>query len=154
MTDSPAPLKQIRPLAFILNVRMTILATDLSAFLTAIKPPYDAVIREPECAFFNLGVVEPFDPLTGGKSGDGGNGEVVVSFSEGWNCSLEWFSNVQLKKEYYNEYREITVPMYRKPRKSSFDAPDLASSSPSYPPSLWLAACNQNGLLNREPEPN
>lgn len=137
MTDSPAHLKQIRPLAFILNVRMTILAIDLSAFLAAIKPPYDAVIRESECVFFNLGVVEPFDPLTGGKLADDGKGEVVVSFSEGWNCSLEWFSNVQLKKEYYDEYRSITVPMYRKPRESFFRALDLASSSP-----LRLAARN------------
>lgn len=112
---SSPTLKQIRPLAFILNVQMTIRTSDAEAFLAAIKPAYDAVLKEPECAFFNLGQRHPLNPLTGEPST--GEGETVISFSEGWNCTLEWFREVQLKKEYYGPYQAATQPMYTKPRK-------------------------------------
>lgn len=63
--STPAPLKHLRPLAFILNVQMTIKSTDVPGFLAAIKPAYDAVLQEEQCAFFNLGQKHPINPLTG-----------------------------------------------------------------------------------------
>lgn len=115
MTMTSPTLKQIRPLAFILNVQMTIRTSDAEAFLAAMKPAYDAVLQEPECAFFNLGQRHPLNPLTGEPST--GEGETVISFSEGWNCTLDHFRDVQLKKEYYGPYQAATQPMYTKPRK-------------------------------------
>lgn len=114
---SSQPLKKLQPLAFILNVQMTIKASDAAAFLAAIKPAYDAVLQEPECAFFNLGQRHPLNPLTGERNESEAEDEVVISFSEGWNCSLEHFRNVQLKREYYGPYQRVTQPMYTKPRK-------------------------------------
>ena len=64
-SSSQPTLKRIQPLAFILNVQMTVKTADVSTFLAAIKPAYDAVLREPQCAFFNLGQRHPLNPLTG-----------------------------------------------------------------------------------------
>lgn len=114
MTSPTPTLKQVRPLAFILNVQMTIRPSDAEAFLAAIKPAYDAVLQEPECAFFNLGRRDPIHPLSGEPLNED---ECVISFSEGWNCSLEWFREVQLKKEYYGPYMAVTQGMWVKPRE-------------------------------------
>jgi len=114
---SSPTLKKVQPLAFILNVQMTIKTSDAEAFLAAIKPAYDAVLQEPQCAFFNLGQRHPINPLTGERNATEAEDETVISFSEGWNCTLEYFQQVQLQKEYYVAYRSVTTPMYTKPRE-------------------------------------
>lgn len=116
-SSSPPTLKKIQPLAFILNVQMTIKTANVPTFLAAIKPAYDAVLREPQCAFFNLGQRHPLNPLTGERNATEAEDETVISFSEGWNCTLEYFKEVQLKKEYYGPYQAVTVPLYTKPRE-------------------------------------
>ena len=117
MSSSPPTLKKIQPLAFILNVQMTVKTADVPTFLAAIKPAYDAVLQEPQCAFFNLGQRLPINPLTGERNATEADDETVISFSEGWNCTLEYFKEVQLKKEYYGPYQAVTVPLYTKPRE-------------------------------------
>lgn len=117
--SSPPTLKKIQPLAFILNVQMTVKTADVPAFLAAIKPAYDAVLQEPQCVFFNLGQRHPINPLTGQRNATEADDETVISFSEGWNCTLEYFKEVQLKKEYYAPYQAVTVPLYTKPREFS-----------------------------------
>ncbi|KAM0718817.1 hypothetical protein Q7P37_005889 [Cladosporium fusiforme] len=113
--QEPTPTKHLRPLAFILNVRMTIHPSSLPAFLAGMKPAYDAVLLEPECVFFNLGVCEDVDLLGTGDKDDKKDETCTVSFSEGWNCTLDWFQNVQLKRDYYKPYQEATVKLYTKP---------------------------------------
>jgi hypothetical protein len=114
---SPPSLKHVSPLAFILNVRMTVKTTSVAAFLAAMKPAYDAVLQEPQCAFFNLGLRHPINPLTGERNTTEAEDETVISFSEGWNCSLEWLKEVQLAKEYYVPYRAVTEKLLVKPRE-------------------------------------
>jgi hypothetical protein len=118
--STPTPnLKHVQPLAFILNVRMVVKTSDVPGFLAAIKPAYDAVLKEPECAFFNLGQKHPLNPLTGERDSEVGEDESMISFSEGWNCTLDYFRDVQLKKEYYGPYQAVTVGMWTKPREFS-----------------------------------
>jgi hypothetical protein len=119
--STPTPsLKNVQPLAFILNVRMTVKTSDVPGFLAAIKPAYDAVLQEPQCAFFNLGQKHPLNPLTGERDSEVGEDESMISFSEGWNCTLEYFRDVQLKKEYYGPYQAVTMAMWTKPREFFF----------------------------------
>ena len=115
--SSPPNLKKIQPLAFILNVQMTVKTADVPTFLAAIKPAYDAVLQEPQCAFFNLGQRHPINPLTGERNATEADDETVISFSEGWNCTLKWYREVQFKKEYYGPHMKAVEPMWTKPRK-------------------------------------
>ncbi|KAL5399866.1 hypothetical protein PMIN03_012601 [Paraphaeosphaeria minitans] len=86
-----------------LQVTFHIDPSNVEAFLKALKPAYDGVIAEPECVFFQV-----FQSAeTPGK----------IKFIENWDASLEWLTTVQLKKEYYKEYTEITTPMWVKPRE-------------------------------------
>jgi hypothetical protein len=55
--------------------------------------------------------------MTGERNATEADDETVISFSEGWNCTLEYFKEVQLKKEYYGPYQAVTVPLYTKPRE-------------------------------------
>lgn len=55
----------------------------LDAFFEALKPAYDAVTAEPECAFFEI----YRDPNVPGK----------IKFVENWNASLEWLTTVRAK---------------------------------------------------------
>lgn len=138
----PTPqTKHLRPLAFILNVRMTLHPSSLPTFLAAIKPAYEAVLLEPECVFFNLGVREEVDLLgaseeTSGEKKEDEEAKCVVSFSEGWNCTLDWFRDVQLKRDYYGPYRAVTVPLLLEPRE--YFLPILFSCSVCWELKLWF----------------
>ena len=101
-TTSPSNLQ------LILNVRVTLKASDLSTWLPVFKSVREKVLAEPECKFFLLGRVVDIDPLTQ-QPGIVPEGEVAISWSEGFSEGMEWLGGVQMKKEYYKEYFEGVV---------------------------------------------
>ena len=115
----PTPtIKEIAPLSFILNAQFTIRKSDAPAFLAATKLVYDACLLEPECLFYHVGRLDSIQPtwLTELPEGDESE-EVVITFSEGWNCTLEWYKEVQFRKEYYGPHMKVAGAMWTKPRK-------------------------------------
>ena len=117
MSPPPPLTKEIIPLQFIINATMTVKASDASDFLQITQETNDRALAEPECIFFNFGRREPINDLTFEPLEGGDGDEVVFWWSEGWNCTLEYFKEVQLKKEYYGPYQAVTVPLYTKPRE-------------------------------------
>lgn len=103
-THSPTNLQ------FILNVQITLKASDLDAWLPVFKAIREKVLAEPECKFFLLGRVVDIDPLTR-QPGVVPEGQVAISWSEGFSESMEWLGEVQMKKPYYKEYFETVVPL-------------------------------------------
>ena len=97
-------------LQFILNVRVTLKASDVDTWLPVFKTVREKVLAEPECKFFYLGRLVNIDPLTQ-QPGPIPEGEVAISWSEGFTASLEWLGEVQIKKPYYKEYFETVVPL-------------------------------------------
>ena len=65
---------------------------------------------QPNPEFFLLGRVIDVDPLTQ-TPGIVPEGEVAVSWTEGFSESMEWLGSVQMKKGYYKEYFERVVPL-------------------------------------------
>lgn len=116
MSSPPAPnLKEISPLQFILNVTMTVKASDADAFLAITQETNNLALAEPECLFFNFGRREPINDLTFEKVEGGDGDEVAFWWSEGWKCDLKWFREVQFKKEYYGPHMKAVEPMWTKP---------------------------------------
>lgn len=103
-THSPSNLQ------LILNVRVTLKASDLDTWLPVFKAVREKVLAEPECEFFLLGRVVDVDPLTQ-TPGIVPEGEVAISWTEGFSESMEWLGGVQMKKGYYREYFERVVPL-------------------------------------------
>ncbi len=68
------------PVAFILQVKITIDPANRAAFLQHFKPVYDVVVAEPECAYFVMGenMQEPG----------------VFRWTEGWKKDAAWFMSV------------------------------------------------------------
>jgi hypothetical protein len=118
----PTPtIKEIAPLSFILNAQFTIRKSDAPAFLAATKLVYDACLLEPECLFYHVGRLDSIQPtwLTELPEGDESE-EVVITFSEGWNCTLEWYKEVQFRKEYYGPHMKVAGGMWMKSREYRF----------------------------------
>jgi hypothetical protein len=117
-TSTPT-VKKISPLTFILNAQFTIRKSDAPAFLAATKLVYDACLREPECLFYHVGRLDSIQPswLTELPEGNGEEEECVITFSEGWNCTLEWYREVQFRKEYYGPHMKVAGGMWTKPRE-------------------------------------
>jgi hypothetical protein len=78
MTTTPLP-----PVAFILQVKVFFDPKDRETFLAALKPCYEAVLAEPECAYF----------LVGENAQEPG----VFRWTEGWRKGVEWFWSVRLR---------------------------------------------------------
>ena len=97
-------------LQFILNVRVTLNASDVDTWLPVFKSVREKVLAEPECKFFLLGRLVNIDPLTR-QPGTIPEDEVAISWSEGFSASMEWLGEVQIKKPYYKEYFETVVPL-------------------------------------------
>ncbi|KAL4994061.1 hypothetical protein BDV10DRAFT_177598 [Aspergillus recurvatus] len=85
-----------------LQVTVFIAEENVPRFFEAFLPAYEKVTAEPECTFF-----EVYQSLEN-------PGE--LSWVENWSQSLDWLKEVQLKKEYYEEYIRVTEPMFVKPR--------------------------------------
>ena len=102
--------KSLDGLVFILNVQVTIKEANVDTWLAAFKQARDKVLAEPECLFFNLGRKLNIDPITQGP-GDVPEGEVAISWSEGFKDGLDWFQSVQMKKDYYKPYMEVAIPL-------------------------------------------
>jgi hypothetical protein len=118
----PTPtIKEIAPLSFILNAQFTIRKSDAPAFLAATKLVYDACLLEPECLFYHVGRLDSIQPtwLTELPEGDESE-ECVITFSEGWNCTLEWYKEVQFRKEYYGPHMKVAGGMWTKSREYRF----------------------------------
>jgi hypothetical protein len=113
-THSPTNLQ------LILNVRVTLKASDLDTWLPVFKSVREKVLAEPECKFFILGRVVDINPLTQ-QPGIVPEGEVAISWSEGFSESMEWLGGVQMKKEYYKEYFETVVPLETSSELKIFD---------------------------------
>ncbi|KAL5337369.1 hypothetical protein BJX70DRAFT_245006 [Aspergillus crustosus] len=86
-----------------LHVNISIAPENLPRFFEALKPAFEKVTAEPECTFFEI-YQDPQNP-----------GE--LSWVENWSASVEWLVEVQLKREYYKPYLEITEPMFLRPRE-------------------------------------
>ena len=44
----------------------------------------------------------------------------MITFSEGWNCTLEWYKEVQFRKEYYGPHMKVAGGMWTKSREYRF----------------------------------
>lgn len=117
MTTQPTPVKKIDPISFILNAHFTIKKHDAPAFLAATKLVYDACLREPECLFYHVGRLDSIQPTWLTELPEEESEECVITFSEGWNCTLEWYKEVQFRKEYYGPHMKVAGAMWTKPRK-------------------------------------
>jgi quinol monooxygenase YgiN len=114
---SPPTIKKIAPLNFILNAQFTIKKSDAPAFLAATKLVYDACLREPECLFYHVGRLDAIQPTWLTELPEEESEECVITFSEGWNCTLQWYKEVQFRKEYYGPHMKVAGVMWTKPRK-------------------------------------
>lgn len=130
-------IQEIASLQFIINVTMTVKASDAAAFLEITQKTNDLALAEPECVFFNFGRREPINDLTFEPIEGGDGDEVVFWWSEGWNCSLEWYRNVQFKKEYYGPHMKAVEPMWTKTRECAPLKSDVFTFN------LCLAICNE-----------
>ena len=88
----------------ILSVKIFIAPESVPEFFTHFKTIYDDVLAEPECLFFSVGT-SPSEPG-------------LIAWTEGWSKDVDWFMNVQLKKDYYKPYFEATEKMFLKPSLS------------------------------------
>lgn len=115
---NPTTIKKISPLQFILNAQFTLKTRDVPLFLSATKKVYEACLREPECIFYHIGRLDSIQPtwLTELPEEDRGE-ETVITFSEGWNCTLEWYKEVQFRKEYYGPHMEVAGRLWCKARE-------------------------------------
>jgi hypothetical protein len=120
MSTPTTTTKEIAPLQFIINATMTVKATDAEAFLKITQETNDQALAEPECVFFNFGRREPINDLTFEPLEGGDGDEVVFWWSEGWNCTLKWYREVQFKKDYYGPHMKAVEPMWTKPREFTF----------------------------------
>ncbi|GAM33818.1 hypothetical protein TCE0_013r00994 [Talaromyces pinophilus] len=83
------------------HVTITIDPKDKDAFLTALKPTFDAVKAEPLNLFFEIS----YDEKNPG----------VFKLIESWNCTSEYIMSTQLQKDYYKPYRAAVEPLLLKP---------------------------------------
>ncbi|KAH9212860.1 hypothetical protein DL95DRAFT_524799 [Leptodontidium sp. 2 PMI_412] len=95
--------------AFILQVKVTFDPKDRDTFLKYFKPAYDAVIAEPECAYFFIGenIQEPG----------------VFRWTEGWTKDIAWFMAEQINKPYYEPYLKATEPLFTSERVAEVYTP-------------------------------
>jgi len=72
--------------------------TNVDEFLEAFRACWVQVCREPECIYFDVfhSKTEP------GR----------FHFVEIWNKDNDWFMEVQIKKDYYKPYWDITRPLW------------------------------------------
>ncbi|KAL4899466.1 hypothetical protein BDW74DRAFT_163477 [Aspergillus multicolor] len=89
-----------------ISIHITVYIRDekIPAFLDALRLTFDKVTQEPECTLFQI-YQSPQNP-----------GE--ISWVEHWSASLEYLTNVILKKDYMIQALEVTEPMYAKPREA------------------------------------
>lgn len=89
-----------------LIVTIYISPSDIPAFLSAMRPVWQACINEPECLYFDV-FHSPSEP---GK----------IRLVEVWAKGEKWFNEQQLTKSYYEPYLKITEPMWTRPREMEF----------------------------------
>ena len=77
---APASVAAPSDVVTILQVKITIDPKDVDFFLSHFRPAYDAVLAEPECAYFLFGQ----DIQTPG----------VFRWTEGWTKDVSWLMNV------------------------------------------------------------
>jgi quinol monooxygenase YgiN len=82
----------------VLQVTIRIDVSNITSFLAALRPVWKSCISEPECIFFDVSH-SPTEPG-------------IFRFVEVWKGDQMWFEDVQLKKEYYTPYVEVTRPMW------------------------------------------
>ena len=71
---------------------------DIDKFLEALRTCWLEVCREPECLFFDV-FHSQAEPGT-------------FHFIEVWSKDNDWFMDVQIKKDYYKPYWDVTRPMW------------------------------------------
>ncbi|KZF20326.1 hypothetical protein L228DRAFT_285045 [Xylona heveae TC161] len=71
-------------------------------FLAAMRPCYEGCAKESELIFFHVFRDEDHPG--------------VFHFIEYWAKDRKWFEEIQMNKDYYHPYSEITQPMWIKPR--------------------------------------
>lgn len=100
------PTESLNPIHTTLVVTIQISPSDIPAFLTALRPCWQACAREPECIYFDVHH-SPSEPGT-------------FRFVEVWTKDEKWFNDHQLTKSYYEPYVKVTEPMWIQPRKLEF----------------------------------
>ncbi|KAK4944559.1 hypothetical protein LTR10_015993 [Elasticomyces elasticus] len=73
-------------------------SADIDKFLDAFRTCWLAVCKEPECVYFDV-FHSQIDPG-------------LFHFVEVWTKDNDWFMEVQIKKEYYKPYWDITRPLW------------------------------------------
>lgn len=70
----------------------------INEFLVAFRTCWVAVCKEPECVYFDVfhSQIEPG----------------LFHFVEVWSKDNDWFMDIQIKKEYYKPYWNITRPLW------------------------------------------
>ncbi|KAF2804313.1 uncharacterized protein BDZ99DRAFT_398244 [Mytilinidion resinicola] len=82
---------------------ITIKPEDVPTFLKELQPIYEKVTAEPQCISF-----EVFQST---------DNPGVIHLVENWTESVQWFMEVQAKKEYYKAYFEAIKPLFVEPLK-------------------------------------
>lgn len=95
--------------SFILQIKVTIDPKDRTTFLEHFKPVYEAVVNEPECAYFFIG--------------ENAQEPGVFRWTEGWTKDVNWFMTNQITKAYYEPYLKATEPMFTSPRVAEMYSP-------------------------------
>jgi quinol monooxygenase YgiN len=90
-----APASSLPPVAFVLQIKITIDPKNSESFLSHFKNVYDIVLAEPECAYFIVGqnVQEPG----------------VFRWTEGWTKDPQWF--ISVRALFLFEWREYNKLM-------------------------------------------
>ena len=89
-----------------LQVTYYISREHIDSFFEAIRPVWEAVVREEKFRFFDIFTMpDPTDP----------NIE-IVRLIEVWEANREWFMDVQVQKEYYQPYLKAIAHMQPKER--------------------------------------
>ncbi|KAJ5786753.1 uncharacterized protein N7503_011965 [Penicillium pulvis] len=124
--------------SFSLHVKIYIDPSNVEKFLEHFKPVYDAVVKEPECRFFELHQ----DPANPGTLTWVENWHVLSSSFQGnhannisRNTTTQWFMENQMTKAYYEPYLAATEPMFVKPREFKIYnrlAPDYCMAKDQY----------------------
>lgn len=92
----------------LLQISIYIAKEDVDTYLAALRPCWELVTAEPECFYFDL--FQTTDPTDAGV--------VIFNLVEVWNATLEWMTDIQAKKTYYEPYLKITTPLWKKDREA------------------------------------
>lgn len=87
------------------HVTIKVASSNAESFQTLLRPCWQGCVKEEECLFFDVFTTKQEPDVT------------VFRFVEVWTGDLQWFTEVQTKKSYYEPYLSLTMPMWVEERK-------------------------------------